>query len=98
MAIITIAVNFGTIFFGGVVCSGSKSLSSVDSSLDSLAELEGEISFLLDKVTSLLLSDSSLESMAVEEELSSDSLTWVAFFLLPTFRGVDGSSSSDDSE
>ncbi len=86
-------------FLGRFDSFGSSSLSSYVSSLDSSAKLGGEISFFLGRIASLLLSESALETTAMEEDLfMPDPLTWIAFFLLPTFTAVGDFSSSDESE
>jgi len=77
-----------TVFFGEFDCSGSLSLSSADNS--------SIVSFFLGRVMSLL-SDSALESTALEEDLLSGSLAVVAFSLHPTLGRVDDDSSSDES-
>lgn len=60
-----------TFFLGRFGCASSESLSSDDSSLDS-ADLGGEISLFLGKVTSSLSSDSSLEATATDSPTLKD--------------------------
>ncbi len=79
-----LAASFKTLLFGRLDCAGSDSMQAENSSLDFLADL-GETRFIFVRLSS----DSSVESMMMEEHLIPDPLTWIAW--IKSFSSPDES-------